>query len=179
MQVYVYYDNKLVTVQAALIEGRTWGRLADVLEGLGYKWEWKEEKPYKLYISQKQQSAMLGKQLNEVQLTKNFNLKEFMCPCCGCVKIDPELVIRLQMMRNELGKPIRISSGYRCKEHNKKVGGAGSSQHLKGTAADICSPGVPIGDIYNLSLKYFDDGGIGRYTAHNHVDTGPKRRWVG
>jgi uncharacterized protein YcbK (DUF882 family) len=48
-----------------------------------------------------------------------------------------ELVKRLlQPLRQVYGKPIRISSGYRCPELNKLVGGAPSSQHVKGEAAD-------------------------------------------
>jgi uncharacterized protein YcbK (DUF882 family) len=48
-----------------------------------------------------------------------------------------ELVKRLlQPLRLAYGKPIRISSGYRCPELNKLVGGAPSSQHVKGEAAD-------------------------------------------
>ena len=35
----------------------------------------------------------------------------------------------LQPMRDELG-PVRISSGYRCKELNRAIGGSSRSQHL-------------------------------------------------
>jgi uncharacterized protein YcbK (DUF882 family) len=42
----------------------------------------------------------------------------------------------LQPLRTAYGMPIRISSGYRCPELNKLVGGVASSQHLKGEAAD-------------------------------------------
>ena len=43
----------------------------------------------------------------------------------------------LQPLRDYLGKPVVISSGYRCPELNKAVGGVKNSQHLKGEAADI------------------------------------------
>lgn len=43
----------------------------------------------------------------------------------------------LDPLRLFYGKPIRVSSGYRCKEVNKAVGGVANSQHLKGEAADI------------------------------------------
>jgi len=42
----------------------------------------------------------------------------------------------LQPLRLAYGKPIRISSGYRCAELNRLVGGVPSSQHVKGEAAD-------------------------------------------
>ncbi|MDR1980593.1 MAG: peptidase M15 [Tannerellaceae bacterium] len=42
----------------------------------------------------------------------------------------------LQPLRTAYGRPIRISSGYRCKALNKLVGGSPTSQHMKGRAAD-------------------------------------------
>lgn len=46
-----------------------------------------------------------------------------------CVVLDPA--------REKWGKPILVTSGYRCPELNKAVGGVPTSQHLKGEAADI------------------------------------------
>jgi hypothetical protein len=43
----------------------------------------------------------------------------------------------LDVARERLGKPIRVNCGYRSPALNKKVGGANSSQHLTGEAADI------------------------------------------
>ncbi len=43
----------------------------------------------------------------------------------------------LDHIREEYGLPLYISSGYRCPELNRKVGGKETSQHLKGQAADI------------------------------------------
>ena len=43
----------------------------------------------------------------------------------------------LQPLRDYLGKLVVISSGYRCPELNKAVGGVKNSQHMKGEAADI------------------------------------------
>lgn len=43
----------------------------------------------------------------------------------------------LQPIRDGLGIPIKVTSGYRCPGLNKAVGGAKSSQHLEGKAADI------------------------------------------
>lgn len=48
----------------------------------------------------------------------------------------------LQPLRDFYGKPIIISSGYRCKTLNRIVGGSPSSQHLKGEAADIVFPNL-------------------------------------
>lgn len=43
----------------------------------------------------------------------------------------------LDDIREQYGLPLYISSGYRCDELNKKVGGVKTSQHTKGQAADI------------------------------------------
>ena len=43
----------------------------------------------------------------------------------------------LDPLREWYGKPINVSSGYRCKELNTAVGGRPTSQHMKGEAADI------------------------------------------
>lgn len=43
----------------------------------------------------------------------------------------------LDPLREAYGKPIRVTSGYRCEELNKAVGGSPTSDHMKGCAADI------------------------------------------
>ena len=53
--------------------------------------------------------------------------------------IDSLVTNVLDRLRDEWGRPIIVTSGYRCKELNAAVGGARYSQHLKGQAADIVS----------------------------------------
>ena len=48
-----------------------------------------------------------------------------------------ELMNVLDTIRELWGKPIRVLSGYRCKELNSAVGGSKTSAHLNGFAADI------------------------------------------
>ena len=43
----------------------------------------------------------------------------------------------LDQIREEYGLPLFVSSGYRCPELNRAVGGVKTSQHIKGQAADI------------------------------------------
>ncbi len=43
----------------------------------------------------------------------------------------------LDNIREQYGKPLYISSGYRCDELNRRVGGKEKSQHKKGQAVDI------------------------------------------
>jgi zinc D-Ala-D-Ala carboxypeptidase len=47
---------------------------------------------------------------------------------------------KLEVVRKVINKPILISSGYRCPELNKLVGGSPTSAHLYGLAVDIKSP---------------------------------------
>lgn len=68
---------------------------------------------------------------------KYFTENEFRCPCCGMLRLDPTLVDLLDQAREKAGIPFRITSGYRCPNHNREVGGKPSSAHLAGKAADI------------------------------------------
>lgn len=47
----------------------------------------------------------------------------------------------IQPLRDKLGVPVRVNSGYRCPELNKAVGGVPTSQHQKGEAADLSIDG--------------------------------------
>ena len=51
----------------------------------------------------------------------------------------------LEPLRAYAGKPIVISSGYRCPALNRAVGGVSQSQHLRGEAADLHLPSIAEG----------------------------------
>ena len=54
------------------------------------------------------------------KLTRNFTKAEVACKCGRCkggAKISPDLMRRLQQMRDAIGGPIRITSGVRCRKH--------------------------------------------------------------
>lgn len=55
----------------------------------------------------------------------------------------------LEELRDLLGHPILISSGYRSPKLNSAIGGSKSSQHVQGLAADFICPGF--GDPYEVS----------------------------
>lgn len=72
------------------------------------------------------------------QAGSHFSQSEFKCKHCGQVKCDKELLAKMELLRTKLGnKPIVVTSGYRCPQHNKAVGGVKNSQHVEGKAADI------------------------------------------
>jgi uncharacterized protein YcbK (DUF882 family) len=114
----------------------------------------------------------------DIQLSDNFNSKEFECKCgvCQVQLVDLDHVEKLQQLRDSLGSSIRITSGYRCPAHNQQVGGVPDSQHLKGTATDIQSDAVEPSELAN-KCEHFD--GLGRYKTFVHVDSrGYKARWA-
>ena len=59
----------------------------------------------------------------------------------------------LQPLRDKLGKPIIISSGYRCPKLNKLVGGVSNSQHLLGQAVDFKVSGMTIQQVIEFIRK--------------------------
>lgn len=74
------------------------------------------------------------------QITPNFKLSEFACGCGQCINlVEPDLIHRLQKVRDVYRKPMTVTSGYRCPEHNLAVGGAKGSYHMRGLAADIAA----------------------------------------
>jgi len=68
-------------------------------------------------------------------------IDEFKCKCgCGENGVDIHFLQRLNEARDlvdSTGVVFIIESGYRCKKHNKEVGGVDNSAHTKGLAADI------------------------------------------
>lgn len=81
-----------------------------------------------------------------MQLTKNFSLAELTATSTGIDNSPSKDVINsllalagnvLQPARERYGKAITVNSGYRSPAVNRRVGGAASSQHMTGQAADI------------------------------------------
>jgi uncharacterized protein YcbK (DUF882 family) len=123
-----------------------------------------------------------------MQLTTNFNVVEFMCKDGTPV---PEkyicnvqtLASNLQVLRDYLGEPVKLNSGYRTESYNKKVGGKPASKHLIAQAADITvkskTPKQLAAIIEKLiSEKKMKQGGLGVYPGFVHYDVrGTKARW--
>ena len=120
------------------------------------------------------------------KLSENFDSSEFKCKCCGKLPehgMNPFLIELLQAIREKLGKSISITSGYRCQNHNEKVGGAKHSQHSLGNAADIQIAGMDAHDVYDYLSSHFNQRckGLGKYANFTHVDVrvGNSARWDG
>ena len=113
---------------------------------------------------------------------RNFRRHEFACRCgCGFATVDAELLAVLDALRDEINRPLMITSGCRCPDHNRRVGGRPESKHLQGIAADVLANGVPPKDIYqHLAAIYPASYGLILYTWGVHVDVRPepyRARW--
>jgi uncharacterized protein YcbK (DUF882 family) len=85
--------------------------------------------------------------------------------------VDAELLDVLTGLRETYDKPIKITSACRCPAHNAKVGGASSSMHTRGMAADIVVEGFSPAKIEQYLLgKYPGKYGIAASTTFTHID---------
>ena len=81
------------------------------------------------------------------------------------------IVYCLQPLRDKLGKPMTITSGYRNSEVNKLVNGAKNSQHMKGQAVDFTVSGYTPAQLVTLIKGYgieFDQL-INEYDSWVHI----------
>ena len=126
---------------------------------------------------------------NSTQLSPHFNVREFRCSCGSNHEtlIASELVDKLEQLYTALNcSKIIVTSGYRCPEHDKAVGGTSSGQHTKGTAADVCcygQDGQPVSS-KTVCCKAQDLGftGIANITSscqYTHLDVRTGYRWLG
>lgn len=69
---------------------------------------------------------------------KYFALTEFDCSCCRRNEMDAVFLQELDDLRARYGKPLIVSSGYRCPTHNQRVSSTGATgPHTTGRAADL------------------------------------------
>lgn len=109
-----------------------------------------------------------------IPLGKYFNSSEMDCKCnydsCTYTLIDMEHMVKMNELREQLGKPIKVTSAYRCEKHNADVGGSTRSQHLQGTATDIQVKDISPSKIVSKMRPYWK-GGLGKYNTFTHLDS--------
>ena len=124
-------------------------------------------------------------------MTKNFSKSEFDCSDGSDMNIAiyhnmVKVANQLQILRNYIGKPITINSGYRSEEYNASIKGSSKkSQHVMGRAADIVVKGMKPLEVHTTIELLIDkgdmlQGGLGLYKGFVHYDIrGIKVRWNG
>lgn len=90
----------------------------------------------------------------------------------------------LQHVRDLLGVPLRVSSGYRTPQSNTSVGGSSTSDHTTGLAADIVPRGMTLRAAYDKLNKAAKDGKLMAWDqliyypvdGHIHIGIGSRKR---
>lgn len=108
---------------------------------------------------------------HEIQLSPHFRSGEFASKGGTAeILIHKDLLEGLQRMREEIGKPMRITSAFRPWEYNRLVGGAKWSRHLYGRAADVVVDGMSGHQIADVARRIGRFKGIGISWRFCHVD---------
>jgi hypothetical protein len=95
----------------------------------------------------------------------------------GGNNISPKALQGLNDIRRKTKKRYRITSGFRNKSHNKRVGGVSNSQHTNGLAFDVWVPHSHREEFYAASkTSGFSAFGWGNNSVH--IDMGKKRWWT-
>lgn len=129
------------------------------------------------------------------RLSQDYTTYEFECRCdiktCEDQIVSKELIIRLQTLRDQMDEPIRINSGYRCKEHQEILSRRGfktakKSMHLVGGAVDIqparggsgSDNSARFAKFLLLCEAQFEAIGIAKGWLHVDIRDDKKRRWT-
>ena len=115
-----------------------------------------------------------------MKLSKNFSLQEFASKDgadfpAEVIENLKDLAENLQAIRDEIGQPITITSGYRSPAHNKAIKGAKHSFHVKGMAADIKVKDMTPKEVKAIVLRLMKEGkilkgGVKSYGTWLHYD---------
>lgn len=132
-----------------------------------------------------------------MKITTHFDSKEFDCRDGTPYPVARRrthllfLCATLEEIRAALGVPIKVLSGYRTPNYNRRVGGARNSRHVQADAADIVAKGYSAEQVHARILDLYRAGklprlgGLGLYPGFVHVDVRPRgvggriARWNG
>lgn len=101
----------------------------------------------------------------------DFTPSEIACRGTGKLLVDERAMDLLQELRNRIGKPMHVNSGYRSPEHNRAVGGATNSKHMQGIAFDVRMSGHDP-QVFMATARDVGFKGIGEYPVLGfcHID---------
>ena len=102
-------------------------------------------------------------------ITRNFTTNEMACLCCGKSDMDDEFMRVLQSIRDEMQRPLKITSGFRCEKHNSKVSSTGKTgPHTFAKAADILISGADAMRLFAVAQKH-GVSGVGMSQRGDHA----------
>jgi len=101
----------------------------------------------------------------------SFSPQEIACRGTGRLMVVPHALDKLQALRDMIGRPMIVNSGYRSPQHNRAVGGAKNSLHMQGIAFDVRMDNHDPAD-YIAAARDVGFTAIGTYPRQNfvHVD---------
>lgn len=106
--------------------------------------------------------------------TKNFDttLDLLYCRHCGQGDVDANALAKLQVIRDAYGKPMVITSAYRCPDHPSERIKSEPGSHSKGVAFDVqCNNGFDRATLVSLAIEYGACGiGVDRNFVHIDFD---------
>jgi zinc D-Ala-D-Ala carboxypeptidase len=83
-----------------------------------------------------------------------FKPSEFACKHCGANLMQADFLRDLDELRHEFGRPLIVSSGYRCPDYNANVSATGrTGPHTTGRAVDLRARGGDAYDVLSLALE--------------------------
>jgi hypothetical protein len=93
--------------------------------------------------------------------------------------LHPRLRSMLYHVEAHFHRPLVVVSGCRSHQHNRRIGGARESWHLRCQAADVKISGVNKYAVARFASSLPGRGGIGTYCHDGsvHIDLGPRRQW--
>lgn len=111
---------------------------------------------------------------------RNFKKEELTCRCCNAEGVTQQLLDTLQALRDAVGRPLRINSGFRCRKHPVERGKTGYATHPLGLAADIAIPSGGTEALYRAILARPEIKGVGYDRVRNffHIDLRPAPRRI-
>ena len=129
------------------------------------------------YFSLKELLSSNTAKVRGIENTPTFRVVENLSELCRLI-LDPT--------RIEYGRPIYISSGYRCPELNRAVGGRPASQHLTGCAVDIVGSLSDMRELFdiiknnpNIDQLLFEYNSKGAFWLHaSFAENGKPKRYI-
>ena len=102
--------------------------------------------------------------------SKNFTSNELRCSCCGDEHVQQWALDKLQAIREELGRPLSVTSAYRCENHPVESRKKKAGTHNKGIAFDIfVGDGALRYQLISTAIKHGANG-VGVSRSFIHID---------